>query len=74
MKDISKSIEYFTLVCFRSAKSWRKAEKYFDSLARAAGVPDNWKDPDSDIVLAHVVKQIEDHLGTDLFEHRRPQQ
>jgi len=67
-------LEYFCLVSFRSAKSWRKAEKYFDSLAHAAGVPDNWKAPDSDIVLANVVKQIEDHLGTDLFEHRRAQQ
>ena len=63
-------IEYLLLVSFRSAKSWRKAEKTFESLAYAAGVPDNWKDPDSGIVLAHVVQQIEDHLGTDLFEHR----
>ena len=56
----------------RSAKVWESVTAQFELLAHEAGIPDDWKDPNSSYTLETVVQQIENYYGIELF--RRSQQ
>lgn len=60
------------LETIRAAKAWDSVTAHFELLAHEAGVPDDWKDPDSCYTLETVVQRIESYYGIELF--RRPQQ
>ena len=63
---------YLWITAIRSAKSLEGATAAFEALAHEAGIPDDWKDPDSSYSLESVVQQIESFYGLELF--RRSQE
>ena len=64
--------EMLWLVSIRAGKSLESVTAQFELLAHEAGIPDDWKDPNSSYTLETVVQQIENYYGIELF--RRSQQ
>lgn len=60
-------LEQQCLDTIRTAKVWESVTAAFELLAHEAGIPDDWKAPDSDYTLETVVQQIESYYGIELF-------
>lgn len=61
------SIEMKWITAIRSAKVWSDVQPYFEALANEAGVPNDWKTPESEYTLESVMQQIEQYYQVEIF-------
>ena len=65
MKPTEQELRWIHAI--RSGKIWSDVQPYFEALAHEAGVPDDWKDPDSTYTLETVMRKIQEYYQVEIF-------